>query len=583
MSLIDLASLVLAPTATKEGKVYSAIPDTGEGDMTFTRGSSATRVNSAGLIEKERANFLLQSNTFDTTWFNTSSTETGGQSGYDGSNNAWLLSKSALGGKIRQNISVSGVKTFSLYSKANASNWIAITFNTAQSFAYFDLSSGALGSAGTEIIDYNIQSVGGDWYRVSLSTAISQTAIDIYVADGNNDVTGTSGSIYIQDAMLNEGLVAQPYIPTTTTAVYEGITDDVPRVDYSGGGCPSLLLEGQRSNLAVYSEYIGSAWNPYGNISIATNAATSPEGVQNATEISAASTTTASIGIQDGFAVTANTDYTISFFAKKGDFRYIQLFHGGSQVTSNPRTNFDIQEGVVAYEESGVVTAIVEDYGNGWYRCTATMEALLTNLQAYIAVVPNADAARGESISATAGENYYIYGIQIEEGSYVSSYLPTYGTSTTRVADSCSKTGISSLLNPSEGAVFLEINTFDNGTTSKVFTIGDGTGNRIQVFYYEDSIRLNFTSGGTSYAYFNHALTDVNDIIKVAVSYANNDIRMYVNGVLTNSDTSATMPSTLSYARFDNGSGGSLFYGNIKQSLIFPTALTNTQLQELTK
>ena len=109
MSLIDLASLVLSPTATKEGKVYSAIPDTGDGDMTFTRGSSATRVNSAGLIEKERGNLLLQSNTFDTTWSAVSASVTGGQSGYDGSSDAWLLSKSAAGGYIYQNV-ISGLR-----------------------------------------------------------------------------------------------------------------------------------------------------------------------------------------------------------------------------------------------------------------------------------------------------------------------------------------------------------------------------------------------------------------------------------------------------------------------------------------
>jgi hypothetical protein len=150
------------------------------------------------------------------------------------------------------------------------------------------------------------------------------------------------------------------------------------------------------------------------------------------------------------------------------------------------------------------------------------------------------------------------------------------------VADSCVKTGISSLLNPSEGAVFLEMNTSDNETASKVFTIGDGTTNRIQVFYYGDSIRLNFIAGGTTYAYFNHALTDVNDTIKVAASYATNDIRMYVNGVLTNSDTGATMPSTLVYARFDNGSGGAVFNGNIKQALLFKTRLSNEELAALT-
>ena len=156
------------------------------------------------------------------------------------------------------------------------------------------------------------------------------------------------------------------------------------------------------------------------------------------------------------------------------------------------------------------------------------------------------------------------------------------GVSATRSTDSCSKTGISSLLNPSEGALFLEINTPDNQTLSKVFTIGDGTSNRIQVFYYQDSIRLNFIVGGTTYAYFNHALTNVNDTIKVAVSYATNDIRMYVNGVLTNSDTGATMPSSLTYVRFDNGSGGARFIGNIKQSLVFKNPLTSSEAIALT-
>jgi hypothetical protein len=70
----------------------------------------------------------------------------------------------------------------------------------------------------------------------------------IYPTDG-----GTSaiiGTIYIQDAQLEQGLVAQPYIETTTAAVYEGITDNLPRLDYSGGAsCPSLLLEPSRTNL----------------------------------------------------------------------------------------------------------------------------------------------------------------------------------------------------------------------------------------------------------------------------------------------------------------------------------------------
>ena len=161
MSLLDLASLVLAPTATKESKVYSAIPDTGDGDMTFSRGSSATRINSEGLIEKERANLLLQSNTFSTTWANTNTTETGGQTGYDGSSDAWLISKSSSSGFISQNISNSNLQTFSVYAKQGDSDWIGLVFiGGSNPRVYFNLTNGTSGSLTGGAIVKDIQSVG---------------------------------------------------------------------------------------------------------------------------------------------------------------------------------------------------------------------------------------------------------------------------------------------------------------------------------------------------------------------------------------------------------------------------------------
>ena len=148
-SLKDLASLIMIPSLVKDGRLDTVKPlgnsiihpdATGnndgtdgstpaEGNFTFTRGSnlSATRVNASQLIEKGRENVLLQSNQFDTTWANINSTETSGQSGYDGSNDAWILSTSASGGFIYQIAnSYSGVYTFSAYAKANASNFIRL-------------------------------------------------------------------------------------------------------------------------------------------------------------------------------------------------------------------------------------------------------------------------------------------------------------------------------------------------------------------------------------------------------------------------------------------------------------------------
>ena len=51
MSLLTQASLVLTPTSYKANKLYSIIPSSGSGDMTTTRATTATRINSSGLIE----------------------------------------------------------------------------------------------------------------------------------------------------------------------------------------------------------------------------------------------------------------------------------------------------------------------------------------------------------------------------------------------------------------------------------------------------------------------------------------------------------------------------------------------------
>ena len=103
-SIYDKASLVLIPSGTKTSKVYSQKPVNGDGDFTFTRSSAATRVNASGNIEKETQNLLLRSNKFDTTWTKSSATIASGQSGYDGSNNAWNFTTSAAGASLEQSV-----------------------------------------------------------------------------------------------------------------------------------------------------------------------------------------------------------------------------------------------------------------------------------------------------------------------------------------------------------------------------------------------------------------------------------------------------------------------------------------------
>ena len=168
--LFDKASLVMIPSQYKEGKIYNIKPEDQSSAFEFERNTGATRVNSQGLIEKERSNLLLQSNSFDTTWVNANSTDTSGQSGYDGSNDAWLLTKTGANGRITQTISVSGVFTFSVYVKKGASNWILLyKTGVGEGGRYFDLENGVIGSSiVTAPIDSKIESIGNDWYRCSI-------------------------------------------------------------------------------------------------------------------------------------------------------------------------------------------------------------------------------------------------------------------------------------------------------------------------------------------------------------------------------------------------------------------------------
>ena len=102
-------------------------------DFTFTRGSnlSATRVGPDGFIEKGRENLLLQSNTFNTTWSTPSASIVGGQTGYDGSSDAWLLTQIGVGGYVRQFTSASGVSTASVYVKAGSTDWVSLELESA--------------------------------------------------------------------------------------------------------------------------------------------------------------------------------------------------------------------------------------------------------------------------------------------------------------------------------------------------------------------------------------------------------------------------------------------------------------------
>ena len=245
---LEAASLIMIPTSYSDGLLASVKPNDGAGDFTFTRGSniSATRVNAGGYIEKGYENLLTYSNDFSQ-WTKSGITATSGQSGYDGSSDAWIITKS--GGafdQILRNVSSSGVNTISFYAKAGTFTSVYFRGQASSNIpdVKFNLSDGSL-TTSNNVISASSDDIGSGWYRLKMTFSNTITNVTIYPDFGQT----TAGTIYIQDAMLNQGLVAYPYVETTTAPVAAGILEDMPRIRLLGlAAHPSLLLEPSRTN-----------------------------------------------------------------------------------------------------------------------------------------------------------------------------------------------------------------------------------------------------------------------------------------------------------------------------------------------
>jgi hypothetical protein len=201
---------------------------------------------------------------------------------------------------------------------------------------------------------------------------------------------------------------------------------------------------------------------------------------------------------------------------------------------------------------------------------------------------PSASVPSNNNYSSTGDgtSGAYIYGLQLEEGSYPTSYIPNHsGGSETRAADSCSGAGDASTFNDDEGVLYAEISALAEDSDSKRITISDGTlANRITIAISSNTISgfVN-VNNVTEYTFFESG-QDVISPIKIAVKYKTNDFALWINGTEYDVSTSGTTfpASTLSDLSFNNATGINNLFGNVKQVLYFPTALSTADLEILT-
>lgn len=345
----------------------------------------------------------------------------------------------------------------------------------------------------------------------------------------------------------------------------QSVATNVPRLDYPlidgvVQDCPALLLEPSRTNKYPYSNQkvsggLTTFTSGTASITVTNNYATSPDGSQNAMRMVATcgSTSSDQTGLRDALSMSA-ASATLSFYGK-------------SNTSSNQTIAFHFNGG----------TKTVVTLTNEWQRFTYTDTSGTTN---------NAGVEIRGTYTNTSVD-VLLFGFQMEQASYATSYIPTSGSTATRSADAARDSGTSADINSEEGVLFAELATLDkDDTSSRRISISDSTTNNV--------IRLTFDVAsnrlyavvyklGTIWATYT-TLSNSEDFNKVALKYKPSDFDFYVNGVKVQQQSSgATFDAgTMSEVAFDNGSGGNLFFGKIKQLIVFNEALSDSELATLT-
>ena len=355
----------------------------------------------------------------------------------------------------------------------------------------------------------------------------------------------------------------------------ETVGSGEPRIDYKDDVNGALKLEPQRTNLLTYSEDFSNAtWTKSG--ASVTSGFISPDGTLNADKLIA--TSVSGIHQTKEVLTAVSGDYTFSVFAKKGEYKNILVWDDA--LTGGIGVNLD---DLSVFRDASNQGYKIEDYGSGWIRISVNYTYTAQAPQVGVYIYDNSVTPQISFVGNDV-DGLYIFGTQLEEGSYATSYIPTQGSTVTRLADVCSQTTPSGIIGQTEGTVYWEINVKTTVATGNenILNIDDGafgntiyfmksaTGNLIGEMYASSVVQASFTKTGIT-----------EGIHKMAMAYANNNTAFFVDGVQVGvTDTSCTVP-LMSRMQLGNGALGAsdCLSNDLK---LYNTRLTDSELQQLT-
>lgn len=355
---------------------------------------------------------------------------------------------------------------------------------------------------------------GSGWYRITLSGTVDATSNTMQWSTSGvtTDAVGTghdtSNSFLTWGAQIERSATVGTYVPTTTAIASSAFDTAI--------SSEGLLVEEARTNLITYSEDLsGADWNAPGDATIDDNAAVAPDGTTTADRLNV----TAGTGLNPRVAyavTTTDQDYCGSVYMKDdgAGFGVINLIDAGEQfisvcadLTLGTITDTDVGTTVGTITSSGI-----EDVGNGWYRVWVAGDFYSLGSCFIIPCssdsgTPTWSTAGRPAYDPVAGEDVFFWGVQVEAGSFPTSYIPTTTTSVTRAADVINTTDVAWYSAESAGTFYTKAKmeiltaaerfaiTYGNSAASQIAIQHDYAEN---LFTYSEDFSTTWTNARTT-------------------------------------------------------------------------------------
>lgn len=567
------------------------------GKFSWSRTSPATSISRYGKLRHSpntsTTNLVLRSEEIDNaSWTKGQSTVTADSAfSPSGSLEADKLveDSSTSNHRITQSVTVTSgdIITISVFAKASERTFLIVTGITTLVGTFFDIKNGTVGSSflGTPDIS-KIEPAENGFFRCSVTfTAVSGSEfMGFYLAesDGVNSYTGDSSSgAFIWGIQVESSRTPNGYIKTLGSTVAGTSDFGIVQAREESKG---WLNEGPTTNLMLRSEEIDNASWTNTRSSITANDIASPDDSISADKLVEDATASSTHFITQSVSFTNGLPYTISIFVKADERDQLMIFLNTTAFPVSTFANFDLTLGVVISTGSGAESTSIESIANGWFRISLTSTTTST---AASLIEFRLSVAGSTTFSGDGSSGLHIFGGQVEQQEFITSYMPTITTTETRDADDVSVVVDGNFLSSVQGdhSQFISYELLGDTGGDQIIYSSRSTGgvvNKFTVVSTTSDGSVLYRDGSANESDSPSAtIGDLHSSVSVTES---GTLKSYVDGVLDDpasltADDTIDLTETLHIGSDD--ALASHFYGHISSFSIFDFALNQDEVRFL--